>query len=126
MTDIWHIPEVSSTRDQTFVSLNRAHFGITVVGWWVSLDASHASSAYVREGISTRNAKRTYFVPFGLTFLTLLLLATRLQFQLSPVLWEVGKRRFVQWRVIVKDQGYTDGTLLSSIVNGIFWINQNE
>ena len=53
-----------------------------------------------RDGISTRNAKIIYFVPFDLTFLALSLLATRLQVQLSPVLWEVGKRRFVQWRVL--------------------------
>jgi hypothetical protein len=76
--DIWHIPEVWSTRDKTSFSLNWARFGINIVaGGLILMQTIYVLYTSAREGISARNAKRDYSVPFNFTLPALILLTTQ-------------------------------------------------
>jgi hypothetical protein len=76
--DLWHLPEVWLVRDRTFFSLNWARFGINIVaGGLILTQTIHVLYTSAREGISARNAKRDYSVPFNFTFPALILLTTQ-------------------------------------------------
>jgi len=76
--DIWHMLEVWDTRDQASTSLNWARFGINIfAGGLILAQTIQVLYTSVREGVSARNAKRDYSVPFNFTFPTLFLLTTQ-------------------------------------------------